>query len=200
MSKPVNSSNKVSKYAKASAAKAQAPSNYIRPGHLLAVINRLEEGEAFKKGSFVAANMTVVKVFPDSVEGFNYDRKIPLGLHTIGEAVSDIMMMSNVAFEGRIKAFVMTAGDLGDEDFASEEYPGQIIDEAVGETQPLAGTVLELRARTIVKKDARHKAEAELTNNDVYTRIDYVRAVPAEELPELLDEATLARFFPDLVS
>lgn len=186
------------KYADVGGARAQRPANYIRTGHYLARIDRVEEGTTFKKEDFVAANLTILKVFPDSQEGFDYDRKVKTPLHAVGEAVTDFMAVQNVAFNGRIKGFASIAGDLNESDWAQENPKGSIVGEIVGATQPLSGVVVEIRADLRVKKEAKAKPEAALTGKDVYTQTGYVRRVPFAELKELLDEATIARHLPDL--
>lgn len=189
---------KQGKYGKVSGAKAQKSGNYVRDGHYVARIDAVREDNAFKKGDFIANEMTIVKTFEDSTPGFDYSRKVEKSLHAPGESTADILMVSNVAFEGRMKAFVMAAGNLTEQAFADEDYPGAIIDEVLGEEQPLVGRAVEFRATTVIKRDARQKTEEDLTNNDVYTRIDYVRQVPASELGDLLGEDVAAKFFPDL--
>ena len=198
-----------SKYAGVSGAKPQRASNYVRPGRYIVRLDRLEAGEAFKKGDYVAIQQTVLKTLPNGPVGFDYDRKIPLPPHSQGEQISEIAMVKNVAFEGRMKALLMVAGDMIEADFARgtpeapipgnlEAYPGQSVEQAVSPDQPLAGVVMEIRADTAVKKDAKAKPEQALTNADIYTRIAYLRRIPFAELPSTLDEATLARYFPDL--
>jgi hypothetical protein len=187
-----------SKYAGVSGAKAQRVGNYVKPGHYLARIDRVEEGQAFKKGPFIAVQFTIVHAFENSVPGFDYNRKVALALHRAGEDVTDICMLSNVAFESRVKAIALVAGGLTESDFVQEEYPGKIIEDMVDEDQPLAGVVVEIRADTVVKKVAKAKPEEALTNDDVYTRLGYMRRVPASELAEILEDRELQKFFPDL--
>jgi len=188
-----------SKYAKVSGARAQRGGNYVKPGHYLARIDAVREDKAFKKGEFLAFEMTIVHVFAGSETGFDHNRKVPMTVHSVGEQVTDILMMTNVAFEGRAKAFAMAAGDLTAEAFTEEEYPGQIIEQMVAAEQPLAGRVLEIRAQQVIKVAGRAKAETTLTNNDVYTRIDYLRRVPLPELAGVVDDKVIAKFFPDAV-
>ncbi len=190
---------KESKYAGVSGARAQRGGNYVRPGHFLARIDAVRADKTFKKDEFIAIELTVVHVFPGSDSGIDYNRKVPIPSLTVGEQVSDILKMTNVAFEGRAKAFAMAAGDLGADAFTQEEYPGQIIEQMLVPEQPLAGTVIEVRAQQVVKKDARAKAETALTNNDVYTRTDYLRNVPIAELAGIADAKIIAKFFPDAV-
>ena len=195
---PVQQPQQQSKYAKVAGARAARGANYMRPGHYLARIEAVREDKAFKKGDYVAIEMTVVATFADAVQGFDYNRKVQLPFHGVGENVSDVIMQTNIAAESRIKAFAMAAGDLTEEDFQSEAYPGATIDELVGETQPVAGAVVEIRAQTVIKKESRAKAESALTNDDIYTRLDYVRRVSFAETKTLLEPKVIDRLFPDL--
>lgn len=188
------------RYGNVSGAKPQRASNYLRPGHYVVQVSAVKEDTAFKKGDFVAVEMRVVHVFADSTPGYDYARKADTPCHSLGEEVSDIMMVSNVAFEQRLKAFVMNAGGLTEEDFANEEYPGQLIEAALGDEQPIAGTLVELRCETVVKKDARDKAEADLKNENIYTRPNYVRTLAASELLELAQEAGTENTIRRLIS
>lgn len=183
-----------SKYASVSGATVSRRANYIRPGRYLVRVDRFEEGQNRKKQDFVVSQMTVVNVSETAVPGRDYDRDRDLPLHSVGEEISDLMMVANIAFEQRVKGFVMAAGDLTQEDFDEEEYEGALIDAAVAEDQPLAGYTVEVLAEQIVKQGASEP----YSNDDVYTRCTYIRRVPASELAEHLGEKDLTRFYPDL--
>jgi len=88
----------------------------------------------------------------------------------------------------------MTVGDLTSEDFDNEEFEGQIIEEMVGEEQPLAGRIVEIRAVQVVKKPQREKDEEDLKNEDCYTRIDYVELLQGEDITDELDAEVIAQY------
>jgi hypothetical protein len=188
-------SQQKSKYAAVSTAKAQRGANYVRPGHYLARIDAVREDKSSnKKGDFIAIELTIAKVLDATNTGPESVKQTP---HVVGETAADILMLANIAFEGRAKAFAMAAGGLNESDFAQEEYPGQVIEQMVSPDQPLAGRLIEFRAAMVVKRDSRQKDS--VGPNDVYTRIDYIRRVPADEVPTVLGPDVTAKFFPDLV-
>ncbi|CAK9074182.1 Uncharacterized protein (Fragment) [Durusdinium trenchii] len=190
-----------SKYAGVSGARVSRDGNYIRGGHYLLLVERIEEGQTFKKQDFVAIQQNVLHVFDDSEPGYDYDRKVEQPLHRVGESVTDMNMLGNVAFESSMKAFALVAGDMTEEELLErEEYPGQMIEEMVSDEQPLAGAIVEVVARTVIKKDSRAKGEENLSNKDIYTRVAYRRVWSDEEAREFLPAEIADRFLPAVES
>lgn len=164
-----------SKYAGVGGARTQRAANYFKPGtHALWRISRIEEGEDRFKTALVAANGTLIFAFEDNS-----------GNRT-GEEVSEVIKRSNVAFEGRLKALAMAAGDLTETDFDQQEYDGEIFDDMVAEENPVGGTVVEVRAVSVVKQTAANKKPEDLEAKDRYTRVDFVRRVPFSEVQEVM--------------
>lgn len=154
-------------------------SNYERPGHYWLLIDKCKSGTSRKKEDFCAIEKTCVKVFDDDGGAG----------HNVGESVTHMIMMKHDSALGNIKQFIAGTMDLdaNDIDVDAAEMIFQGEDEKEHD-QPLAGTVVECRNRNIKTK----------AGND-FTTITYVRAVPAQELLESLDEAVIDRFFPNNV-
>lgn len=192
-----------SKYAGVGGARPQMAAIYPNAGHYLIRVDTAEEGQNFKKEDFIAVRYTVLKVFGDSVLGIDYDRStednmVEIPPNSVGQSVSDLMKISNIAFAGRIKAFTMVATDCTEAQFEQEEYDGQIIDELVSEEQPAAGVVLELRVEQVVKQNARDRAAGDLKNENVYTKNNYIRRLSFAETLEMLGDDVARKFIPDI--
>jgi len=183
-----------SKYAGVSAARAQRPANYFKPGgHFLVRLSKIEEGEDRFKTALVAAVGNVIHAFPDNAPTSN----------KVGEEVSEVIKRSNVAYEGRLKALAMAVGDLTETDFEEQAYDGEIFDEMVGEDQPAAGVVVEVRTVHVLKQAAATKAADKLEAKDFYTRVDFLRRLLFAEVKETLsmaglDERTINARVPDI--
>jgi len=169
-----------SKYAGVGAARAQRPANYFKPGgHFLVRMLGVEEGEDRFKTSLVAAKGVIIHAFEGSEAASN----------RVGEEVSEVIKRSNVAFAGRLKALAMAVGDLTETDFEEQSYDGEIFDELIGEDQPAAGVILEIRTVKVLKQNAASKATPEA--KDFYTRTDFMRRVSFSESKEVLTAAGL---------
>lgn len=184
----------VSKYAGVGGARAQRPANYFKAGvHGLYRINKVEEGKDKARTDLVAINGTIVHLFEDSLATANQ----------VGDDPSEVIKSTNVAYMGRLKAFAMAVGDLTEEHFAEQEYDGQIFDELMGEEQPAAGSIVEVRSTQIVKQTAMNKPAAALEPKDTYTRVDFIRRVSFTEVQETLvaaglDEKAIERLVPGI--
>lgn len=189
-----------SKYAKVSAAEVFGDVNYLnRAGRYLVLINSIEEGENHNNILFVQSNMRILKVFENGPESYDYDKRkggepVALAHHAVGEEVVDKMMSNNIAFGSNVKRIAMTLGDLTQKDFDNEEFEGEIIEEMVSSDQPLAGSVVEIRAKQVVKKPQRDKDEEDLRNEDCYTRIDYVERLDGEDIKDELDSEIIEQY------
>lgn len=166
-----------SKYAGVSAARAQRPANYFKSGvHALYRVTKVEEGEDKAKTGLVAIQGTIIALFPDSNPNGNQ----------VGEDTQEVIKRTNVAFMGRLKAFAMAVGNLTEANFAEQEYDGQIFDELVGEDQPAAGVIVEVRSSQVIKQTAAGKPLDKLEAKDTYTRVDFVRRLPFSQVQEFL--------------
>ena len=189
------------RFGDASKARAHRSANYPRPGHYLVRLDAVREDTDKSKTTFIAVEQTCVKVYEDSQPGFDYGKKTPMALHRVGETFADIIKRTNVAFGPRLKAVAMCAGNLTEEDFATEEYEGAIVDQMLHADQPCAGYVLEIVIKSVIKKDKRDIPEEQLGSKDFYQTIDYVRRLSFGEVQEELagmNPAQVARLFPDL--
>lgn len=200
-SRPAQSApaKKRSKYADVSGAKVFGQrGSYIRPGRIIAMIERVEEGTTADSTDFVSVHLIPLVV--DDANLSLLDKRFGGGLNRVGEAASDFNKLSgNIAFASNMMAFAMAASNMTqDEIREAEEYDGQFIEEVVGEEQPFAGVVVEIQATIKKKKVAKETPDEEVQSDDVFTKISYLRRVPFAELPELVDEGVLAAFIPDL--
>ena len=199
-SQPSKTTKSKSKYAKVSKAEVFGDVNYFnRAGRYLILVNSIEEGENHNNILYVQNNMTVLHVAATGPRSYNYDKRkggdpVEMAPHNVGEEVVDKIMSNNIVFGSNLKRLAMTIGDLTQEDFDNEEYEGQIIEEMVSEKQPLAGRVIEVIAKQIVKKPKRDVDEEDLTNDDVYTRVDYVELLQGDEIIEELDAEIIEKF------
>lgn len=189
-----------SKYAKVSLAEVFGDVNYFnRAGRYLALVNSIEEGENHNNVLFVQANLRILKVFENGPESYDYDKRrngepVLIAPHTVGEEVVDKMMSNNQAFGSNVKRIALTVGDLTQEDFDNEEFEGKIIEEMVSVEQPLAGRVVEIRAKQVVKKPQRDKDEEDLRNEDCYTRLDYVELLDYEDIKDELGAEIIKQY------
>lgn len=195
-----------SKYAKVSSAEVFGDVNYFnRAGRYLVLINSIEEGENHNNVLFVQANLRILKVFDNGPESYDYDKRrsgepVVIAPHTVGEEVVDKMMSNNVAFTSNVKRIAMTVGDLTQDDFDKESFEGEIIEDMVSSEQPLAGRVIEVRAKQVVKKPQREKDEEDLRNEDCYTRIDYVELLDGEDIEDELDTEIIEQYGIDVTT
>lgn len=188
---------KSSKYAKASAEAPSARMNFPRPTHALIRIDSVREQKT-RGGEGITAELTVLKVL-STPQATDYETGAPYAPHTPGEAMHDRMLDTNVGQDRWIKTLVLTASGLTDEEFQeAEEYPGQAIEQALSEDQPLAGAVIEMRAVPVIKEKAQNKAEEDLGKGDAYVRSDFLRVIRFADVASLFDEDEVARFFPNL--
>ena len=185
-----------SKYAGVTSAKVSRDGNYITPATYIALIERVEEGTSQNAQDFVAINLTIL-----AVDGSGRSEMDERGgpANRVGESVSD-WNGAGVVFAGNMMAFAMAATGMSQEEIQeAEEYDGQFIEEMVGEDQPLAGRVVELRVGVRKTKDAKTKDLDTLSmGKGLFTKCTYLRRVPYAELADLVDEDVLARFIPDL--
>lgn len=188
---------KKSKYASASTMETTRRMNFPRPVHGLFRLDSMRE-EKTRGGEGITVELTAVKVI-STPAATDYETGGAYQPHTAGETVQDRMLGTNVGFDRWIKSVALAASGMSDGEFQeSESYPGENIEDALSDDQPLAGTVIEMRAVVVVKEKSREKAEEDLTGSDVYVRTDYLRAIPFADLAAQMDEGDLQRFFPNL--
>lgn len=154
-------------------AKASFDAKYVGEGHYLCRIDRIKADQTRTKDDFLAVEMTVLHTFPD---GDGASDK----WHRPGEAVSHLMMAKHDSFMGNVKAMVSSI--LGVHESEVTENDCELLSST---SQPLAGSVIELKGRQIITRQ-----------NKPFTKITYMRTFPAVELQETLDAQILSTYFP----
>lgn len=153
-------------------AKPSFAANYLSEGHYLLRIDRVKFGKTRKGDEFVAVETTVAHVW-DNNDGAG---------HKIGENATHMLMCKHDMFLPNFKAMIVNLLKCPETDITVDACV-QICDEA---TQPFSGMLVEIIAKNIVTREG----------ND-FTRIDYKRQVPAEEVAGLLSDEVKTRLFPD---
>jgi len=166
---------------------ANSPRIYLAPGHYLLRVDSFRLRTGFKGESHIAT-MTVVHSFSDSEPGAT----------TVGTQVADVMKRTNRMFMPRLRGFLDAAGDLTQADWNSQPAD-DIVREALGDEQPLAGRVVEVRAAVGIKEGSQQKPRSELVPGvDTYVGTSYVRSIGAGEIKSTLRPEALVQFFPDI--
>lgn len=152
-------------------AKARVAANYIRPGHIIAKIRRVEYGitRATKK-PFIVFEMTVLKhVGGESGQG-----------HHIGEDIGH-MIVENDSFASNVKAALM--GIMG---VSESEVSAKDAIEICAEDQPLANTIVEVKSHTTQTKAGKD-----------FTVVNYLGEIPASRALLTIDPQVLEANFSD---
>lgn len=163
-------------------AKLRVDANYVRAGHYFFLINKCKTDQNRKRVDFAAVEMTAVAVLDDD-NGSG---------HRIGEDVSWLVMSDNDFFLSDILTFICNVmgvdpNDLDEKDRMEAAESVFESKEDKDHAQPLAGMVVEVKGRDV-----------KLKNSDgMFTKVSFVRAVPALELIERLDDKTKERYFPN---
>ncbi len=153
------------------AAKAKMDANYEAPGHYLERIDRVKIDVTRGQDAFVAIEKTIVHVY-DNDDGKG---------HKVGENVTHMMMQKHDSFLPNMKAFIAAACSMD----AAQITPENAM-QVCGPVQPLAGTVVECKNRSIMTK-----------KQQPFTLIIYQREVPAAELLQSMPPADQQQFFPN---
>lgn len=152
--------------------------NFIVPGHYILRIDRVKAGTSQSgKGDFVAVEMVVLDVLSDGSIPLDSNFE-PLGekaWHSVGEAITHLMMAKYPSFEGNVKAFIMGVGDVP-EDNVTPEMCESVCDGL------FEGLFVEVRARTI-----------KTTKNKPFTKVSYAREVTPSDLGDMVSESNLER-------
>lgn len=154
-------------------AKASFDANYMRAGHYIVRIDRVKADKSRKGDGFVAFEMTILHVFDDS-EG---DKA---ALHRPGEPVTHMLMEKHDSFLGNLKSAIANC-------FGCDvtEVTKAVCVKVTGTDQALGGMIVEVRNRDITTRAG-----------NPFTKVSYVREVPAVELADVLSEKILGQFFP----
>ena len=161
-----------------SQARPNVDANYVRPGRYWLRIDNCKVGTSRKHVPFCANEMTVVHVF-DNSNGTG---------HRVGEQVTDMMMRDNDYFLSDIQGFVGHVLDV-EPAAVTEQDCGAIY----GPEQPLRGLCVELNAREIQTRNINQQTG----QPGVFTKISYVREVPATELLQFLPPDVQNQFWPN---
>jgi hypothetical protein len=163
-------------------AKVRVDANYMRAGHYYMVIDKCKTGRNWKNIDFAAVEMTVVHVLDDNNgEG-----------HKLGESPSWLAMSDSMYFASDILTFICNVMGLDPNELSDDERVNAAEMVFASEDdhehdQPLAGTVVEVKARDVKIKDS----------DKMFTKVTFCREVPASELLERLSEEEINRFFPN---
>lgn len=157
-------------------AKAKVDAVYDGPGHYLERIEKVKLDESRKGVTFFAVEKTVIHVF-DNADNNSL-------AHRVGDSPTFMIMQTSDYFQSEVKAFIKSVLEE-DLDTKPEDEILEMIQAIVDDSQPLAGTVVEMRNRLITTQ-----------KENVITRSNFVREVPASELLEVLTDDEKSRFFP----
>jgi hypothetical protein len=152
-------------------AKPILDSEYMKPGHYWAIINRCKIDQNRKFEPFVANEMTIVHVI-DNAAGTGF---------SLGASATHLVMQKSDYFASEVRTFVSKVMAVPFDDVGEEEAMM-----VYGPEQPLAGTLIEIVAQSIITK-----------NNKPFTKVLYRREVPAAEALGVLAPEVVARFFGD---
>ena len=163
-------------------AKMRVDANYVAPGHYYFHINKCKTAENRKGDAFAAVEMTAVHVLDDD-NGAG---------HKAGEDVTWLIMVKNDFFASDILTFICNIlgedpNELSEDDRISAAEQVFATDDDKDHGQPLAGTVVEVKGRNVKLKDS----------GKDFTKVSFVRSVPASELLERIDDKIKDRYFPN---
>ena len=157
-------------------AKVRYDALYQGPGHYLHRIDKVKLDENRKGIDFFAVEMTTLHVL-DNADNHP-------GAHRVGDSPTWMTMRDKDQFVPEVKTFIANVLEE-DLDTKSEDEILEMIAAIVDDSQPLAGTVVEVKARTIT-----------LQSGNPFTRVQFVREVHASELLEILTDDEKSRFYP----
>lgn len=150
--------------------------NYVKPGHYLAILDRVKSGESAQgKGDYVAVEMRILEALPDGDLPLddNFNKLTSDDWHRAGETVTHLMMSKHQSFLGNMKALVANIGGIPESEVTSdhcEKVTGGLFD----------GLFIEFQARTIKTRQQKP-----------FTVVGYTREVPAAEIKERVNADTL---------
>lgn len=153
------------------AAKAKMDANYEAPGHYLERIDRVKIDVTRDNSAFVAVEKTVIHIY-DNDDGKG---------HKKGEQITHMLMQKHDSFLPNMKAFIAAACSM-----EAEQITPENAQQVCGVSQPLAGTVVECKNRTIMTK-----------KQQPFTLIIYQREVPPSELLQTMPPADQQQYFPN---
>lgn len=165
-------------------AKVRIDANYVKQGQYYFLITKCKIDENRKHEKFCAVEMTCVHV----IDGDNGAG------HIAGEDVSWLIMVSNEYFGSDILAFICNVMGMDPEELDEDERieAAEMVfseEDDKEHEQPLAGTTVEVKARNVQLKD----------NKGTFTKVAFLRQVPASELSKKLDDKAKDRFYPNNV-
>lgn len=154
------------------AAKPRIDANYMRQGHYLVRINNCKLDRNRKQILFSAIEMSVVKVFDDCAgQG-----------HRVGEDITWYIDQTKADyFLPEVRTFIANVSGAPFEQIGEAEAM-----DVYGQNQPFAGLVVEVKGRLTVTN-----------NNRNFTRISFVREVPAAEALQQIDPQVVAHYWPN---
>lgn len=187
------------RYDKVGTARATRDSNYIRPFHGLAVIERTSQGEtATNNAPFDAIEMLAVHDFGDLPANNVQPSNLPVpSRHRIGEAFTDMILVNSVSHAGNVAGFIM--GAMGTDQNPTAKDCEHVFG---SDKNPLGGKVVEIKAWNVIKKKNKGDYERDPDNAKaewLFTKVAYVRPVELSEVAQIVAEAgTLEQVLPHL--
>jgi len=112
--------------------------------------------------------------------------------HVVGEELADVYkMQGNDYFLPNVKSMLTAILGLNDAGTSDAEWMEACIEMCDEEEQPLAGMVIEMQNREVLKQNK--KAE---DPDCFYTKSSYKRTVPIDEIDKVLSDEVKERLFP----
>jgi len=172
---------------------------YIVPCRFIARINRMKADVNSKQEPFLAVEMTCVHVI-DTSEAVKAG-KAP---HRAGDEVTDMRMRKHQSFLGNVKRMVSALEECSPEALDAQlQMSGRTFlmhcDEMVGAGQPYAGMFVEIDARQIATRQQRAVLLPDGRTDmqpGIFTKVVYMRVVPAAEVKQIIAPDVLQRLFP----
>lgn len=153
-------------------ARASLDSNWLREGHYVMRIDRVKLDQNRKEQTGFFIEMTCLHAYSA------YEEVPP---HTPGDNPTQAIWAHFDSFLGNVKHFISRAVGV-----PATEVDETHVDLVTADDQPLSGTVMEVKGRTIMTQ-----------RNKPFNKVTYVREIAAKELKALLSEKVKTEFFPD---
>lgn len=155
----------------------QFDKNFLRDGRYILRIEEVRSGTS-RKGEHWRFTATVLNVIDEG--------KDPGKGHKVGETVKRLRPDKQDGSIPEFKAFVCCMYECEDSEVKKENC-----DTILGDTQPLAGAVVEVFAQTV------ETGKSTPVKPAYFTRVDYIRRIPDADVAELIGAEAFAKFFPD---
>lgn len=176
-------------------AKASRTSLYFLPGQYVVKIERVCQVDSQSGQKFFCIESSILDVVdplihmhaPGFVTGSSGSKP-----HVVGDRPTQLIKQGQ-SFAGNVMAFLVAATGY-DSSQITDEIANACCNEepSFGPVQPLAGTVLEVKAVLISTKP-----KPGYPNGTPFTAMSYLRQIPPTEVKKNLDPDLVERFFPN---